>query len=65
MASKEQKHRFFVLLKSGRSRNRIITMTAPGMAAEDTAYRQVKPLERSVLAEGFEGILGACGSETA
>ena len=40
-------------------------MTAPGMAAEDTAYRQVKPLERSVLAEGFEGILGACGSESA
>lgn len=38
-------------------RNRIIAGTAPGMAAEKTAYREVQTFEGTVLAEGLKGIL--------
>jgi len=35
------------------------------MAAKDSPYTQVEPLERAVLAESLQGILGARGSEPA
>lgn len=40
-------------------------MTTPRVAAEDTTDRQIEAFERSMLAEGFKGVLGTCRGETA
>ena len=40
-------------------------MAAPGMTSQDTADGKIQALERAMLAECLEGILGTCGSETA
>ena len=43
----------------------IITASSPGVAAENSADGKIQPLERSVLAEGLQGILGTSGRKTA
>ena len=40
-------------------------MSAPRMASQNAAYGKVEAFERSMLAEGLEGILGTCRSEAA
>jgi hypothetical protein len=47
------------------SRYRVISVSAPGMASEYSAYGKVEPLEWSVLAESIHGILATSGSEAA
>lgn len=44
---------------------RIVSVSAPGMAAENATDCQVQPLERAVLAESLKRILRACGGEAA
>ena len=47
------------------SRYRVVSVSAPGMASEYSAYGKVETLEWSVLAESFHGILATSGSEAA
>ena len=37
--------------------DRIISVTAPGMAPENAPYSQIESFERTVFAECFKGIL--------
>lgn len=46
-------------------RHRIVTMSAPGVASEQSAYCQIKSFYGAVLPECFEGILRTCGGEAA
>ena len=46
-------------------RNRVVTGSAPGMAAEDAFQREPEPLQRTIFAECLEGILGASGRKAA
>lgn len=43
----------------------IVAMSAPGMAAEDTAYGKVEAFEEAMLPECLKGILRAGWGETA
>ena len=45
--------------------NGIITVTAPGMTAEDAAYSEIKPFDGAVFLYGFDGILRTGGREAA
>ena len=42
----------------------IVAMSAPGVAAQDASYGQVKPFDRSVLLQCFDGILRTRRGET-
>ena len=46
-------------------RYRIITASAPWVAAEDAPCGEDEALDGAVLAEGLEAVLGACGGESA
>ena len=46
-------------------RNGVITRAAPWVAAEDALEGKPEAFDRTVLAEGFKGVLGAGGCETA
>ena len=37
--------------------HRVITASAPGVAAENASDCEIEPFEEAVLAEGLEGIL--------
>ena len=49
----------------GLSRNGIIATSAPRMTAKHPAHGQIEAFKRPVFADGFDGILRACGSEPA
>lgn len=48
-----------------RLRYRVVTMAAPGVAAEETAYGKPQAFERAMLSECLEGILGTGRGEAA
>ena len=43
---------------------RIVAVTAPGVAAEDAAYRKIEAFEGAMLAECLKGILRAGWGKT-
>ena len=45
--------------------NRIVSVSAPWMAAQNPAHCKVKSLEQAVLSEGLKSILRACRGESA
>ena len=49
----------------GSLRHGVIAVAAPRVAAEDATDSKIESLERTMLAECLQGILGASGSETA
>ena len=48
-----------------RLRYRVVAVAAPGVAAEETAYREPQAFKGAVLAECFQGILGTGRGEAA
>lgn len=48
----------------GSLRHGVIAVTAPWMASEDAAQGQIEALERAMLSECLQGVLGTCRGET-
>lgn len=48
-----------------RLRYRVVAVAAPGVATEQTAYREPQAFERAMLSECLEGILGTGRGEAA
>ena len=44
-------------------RDRVVPTTAPGVTAQDAAYRQIEPFDGAVPTKGFDGIGRAGGGE--
>ena len=46
-------------------RNRVVSVSSPGVASQNPADCKVKSLERTMLPEGLESVLRTCRSEPA